>query len=119
MPKKFDFDYDYKNDSLFVYNPKVKSKGSIEFDDFIIDFTNKKEIASVELLNASDFFKGLNIDSSKIDKKMLNEIKTCKLEIIPKNNFIVIKFLFLFKSNKKLITPVFIPSISKKSPAVA
>ena len=59
MLRKFKFDYDFENDSLFLFDPKSKSKASVELDDFIIDFNNKKEVSGFELLNASNFFKGL------------------------------------------------------------
>ncbi|MBW2966322.1 DUF2283 domain-containing protein [Candidatus Woesearchaeota archaeon] len=118
MIRKFNFDYDYENDSLFLYDPKSKSKASIEIDDFIIDLNNKKEITGIELLNASKFFKGLDLDL-KVDKSLLKEIKECKIDIVPKNNFIVIKFMILFESKKQLVTPVYIPTINEPSPAVA
>ena len=50
---------------------------------------------------------------------MLKGIQDCKIEITPKSNFIMIKFLLLFKSKKLLTTPVFIPTINEPSPAVA
>jgi len=117
--RKFNFDYDFENDSLFLFDPKSKSKASIELDDFIIDFNNRKEVSGIELLNASGFFNGLDLDGQKISKQILREIQDCKIEIIPKINFIVIKFLLLFKSKKLLTAPVFIPTINEPSPAVA
>ncbi|MBU1201049.1 MAG: DUF2283 domain-containing protein [Nanoarchaeota archaeon] len=119
MLKKFNFDYDYENDSLFLYNSKSKSKASIEIDDFIIDFNSKKEVTGIELLSAIKFFKDLNVEGTKIDKDMLNDIKDCKIEVIPKNNFLVVKFILTFKSEKQLITPIFIPTLNKPSPALA
>jgi len=119
MLRKFNFDYDFENDSLFLFDPKSKSKASIELDDFIIDFNKHKEISGIELLNASSFFKGLDLEGQTIDKQILKEIQDCKIKIIPKSNFIVIKFLLLFKSKKLLTAPVFIPTINEPSPAVA
>lgn len=57
MIKKFNFDYDFENDSLFLFNPESKSKASVELDNFIIDFNTHKEVCAIEILNASDFFK--------------------------------------------------------------
>ena len=119
MLRKFNFDYDFENDSLFLFDPKSKSKASIELDDFIIDFNSRKEVSGIELLNASSFFKGVDLEGKTIDKQMLKGIQDCKIEITPKSNFIVIKFLLLFKSKKLLTTPVFIPTINEPSPAVA
>lgn len=119
MIRKFKFDYDSENDSLFLYDPKSKSKASIEMDDFIIDFNSKKELSGLEMLNASKFFKGLEIDNSKFSKGLLKEIEQCKLEIIPKNSFIMIKIMLFFKSKKHLTTSTFVPQITETSPALA
>ena len=119
MFRKFNFDYDLENDSLFLYDPKSKSKASIEIDDFIIDFNNKKQISGIELLNASAFFRGVKAESVSVDKELLNKIQKCNVEIINKNNFIVIKFILTFKSKQQLVAPVYVPSISKSSPALA
>lgn len=118
--KKFDFDYDFENDSLFLYDSKSKSKASIEMDDIIIDFNNKKEVSAIELLNASNFFSGMNFEGEEtIDKNMLNNIKECKIDIIVKSNFLVIKLLLVFKSMRTLATPLIVPTIHEPSPAVA
>ncbi|MDD5086675.1 MAG: DUF2283 domain-containing protein [Candidatus Nanoarchaeia archaeon] len=116
---RFNFDYDFENDSLFLFDPKSKSKASIELDDFIIDFNSHKEVSAIELLNASSFFKGIDLQGKTIDKELLKDIQDCKIELTPKSNFTIIKFLLLFKSKKLLTTPVFIPTIKESSPAVA
>ena len=74
MSKKYKFDYDYENDSLFIYNSTSKSKGSVEIDDLIIDYSSNKEISGVELLNASRFFKEVTLEGHSLSKEMLKEI---------------------------------------------
>jgi len=103
MLRKFKFDYDYENDGLLLYDPNSKTKASIEMDDFITDYNSKKEVSGIELLNASIFFKDLG-NEIKINKEMLKEIQECKVDILSKNNFLVIKSLLMFKSNKQLMT---------------
>ncbi len=117
MLRNFKFDYDQKNDSLFLYDPNSKSKASIEIDDLIIDYNSKKEVSGIEMLKASAFFKSM--DSKGFDKEVLNDIKECKLDIISKSNFLFIKVIMFFKSNKVLETPMFIPQITEASPALA
>ena len=119
MFRKFNFDYDAENDNLFLYDPKSKSRASVEFDDVIIDFNSRKEVAGIELLNASDFFKGLKVESSTVSKALLRNIKSCKVNVAHKNNFILIKLILTFDSDKQLVTPLFIPSIKEPSPALA
>ena len=119
MIKKFKFDYDYENDSLFLYDPNSKSKGSIELDDFIIDFNTKKEIAGIEILNASKFFESLDEEDLKVSKEILKSLEDCKVDIITKNNSFVIKFILFFEGNRKLATSTMIPTIHEPSPALA
>jgi uncharacterized protein YuzE len=118
MIQKFKFDYDYENDSLFVYDSKSKTKASVEIDDLIIDYNSKKQISAIELLNASKFFRELSSKNVKLTKKKLNELLDCKIEILPKNGFFMIKFIFTFKSRENLVAPVMVPTIHESSPAV-
>jgi uncharacterized protein YuzE len=117
MIRNFKFDYDSDNDSLFLYDPRSKSKASIEMDDIIIDFNAKKEVSGIELLKATDFFKDLS-DEFVLSKEMLSDIQECKIDLIAKNNFFVIKFLLLFRSQKQLMTPILVPMMSEPSPAL-
>ena len=119
MSKRYKFDYDYDNDSLFIYNPNSKSKSSVEIDNLILDYNSNKEISGVELLNASQFFKEISIEGQPLSKEMLAEVRDCQLEITPKNNFVVLKFLLMFKANKILTAPIMVPTINEPSPALA
>lgn len=110
------FDYDSDNDNLYLYDPKSKSKASIEMDDMIIDFNSKNEVSGIELLEASEFFKGL---SFKVSKESLEQITSCNIDIIPKGNFFMIKFIISLKENKSIETPIYIPTIHEQSPALA
>jgi uncharacterized protein YuzE len=118
MLRKFKFDYDQEHDSLFIYDPHSKSKASIELGDFIIDYNSKGELSGIELLNASAFFIDLGSEDMKVDREMLAEIKDCRIEILPKSNYFVIKFLLIFKSAKQLTTPLIVPTITEPSPAL-
>jgi len=119
MFHNFNFDYDSEQDSLFIYNPKFKSKASVEIEDIIIDFNSNKEISAIELLDASEFLSNLDLDENIDIKELLRTIKECKLDIITKDNFFVIKFVLISKSNKKITTPLLIPTINNPSPALA
>ncbi len=119
MLKKFNFDYDASNDSLFLYSINSKSKASVEIDDFIIDFNAKNEISGIELLNASDFLSNLKMEGSNLNvKEFLKDIQECKLDIVTKQNFFVIKFMLISKSNEVLATPLVIPTLNESSPAL-
>jgi uncharacterized protein YuzE len=116
--KQFSFDYDPENDNLFLYNPKSKSKASIELDNIIIDFNSKKQLSAIEITNATKILASLIKEKTALDKNMLQEIKDCKIEIIKQNNHLIIRLFIVLKS-KKIFTPIVIPTINEPSPSIA
>jgi len=118
MRINFAYDYDSKNDSLFLYNPKIKSKASIELDDIVIDFNNKKQLSAIEITNATKMLANLLEEKKPLNKTMLKSIKDCKIEIIKQNNHLVVRLFIILKS-KQLFTPLIIPTITEPSPAIA
>ncbi len=115
MIKKYKFDYDYENDDLFLYNPTKKSKGSVEFDNLIIDYNSAFEITAIEIMEASKFFK--DISDIRITKKLLKEITDCRVEFKKKGSFTLIKFQLTFTNHESLMTPMIVPAIND-SPAI-
>ncbi len=117
MIRKFNFDYDSENDNLFLYNSKSKSKASIELNDIVIDFNSKKQLTAIEITNATKILKSLVKEKIKLNKKMLKEIKDCKIEIIKQNNNFIIR-LFIELKSKKLFTPIIIPTVNENNPII-
>ncbi|MGM5488565.1 MAG: DUF2283 domain-containing protein, partial [Nanobdellota archaeon] len=99
---------DYENDNLFMYSQT--SKASIEMDDLVIDYDSKKQISGFELFNASEFFSDLLPEP--ISKEKLNQLAECKIDIIPKKSFVMIRFFFTFNSRDELFAPLFVPRIT-------
>jgi len=118
MIKKFAFDYDSENDSLFLYNPKSKSKASIELDDIVIDFNSKKQLSAIEITNATKILTSLLKEKTPLNKEMLKGIKDCKIEIIKQNNHLIIRLLIILKAGQ-IFTPLIIPIINEDSPSIA
>ena len=118
MIKKFAFDYDSENDNLFLYNPKSKSKASIELDDIVIDFNSKKQLSAIEISNATKILTSLLKEKTRINKIMLKDIKDCKIEIIKQNNNFIIR-LFITLKSKQIFTPLIIPTITESKPSLA
>lgn len=111
------FDYDEKNDDLFLYDSKSKSKGSVELGDLILDFDSKKNLVGIQFLNASIFIKKFS-DKSVFVKQMLLSLTSCKFDAEQNNGFFIVKVVLESKYEK--ICPVFsFPSIKESSPAVA
>ncbi|MFA5797257.1 MAG: DUF2283 domain-containing protein [Candidatus Woesearchaeota archaeon] len=116
MFRKFKFDYDKENDSLFLYDPKSKSKASVEVNDMIIDYNGKKEVTGIELLDATKLLKELSFEKS--GSISLGDIKECQIEIINKHNFFIIKILLIFLSRDRMTTPILVPRLTESSPAL-
>lgn len=107
------------DDNLFLYNPKSKSKGSVELGDLILDYNNKKELVGIQIMNASKLIKEMvDKKDSRIIKEVLNNLMECKLDIKVKNNLLIIK-VYLLSESKELSLIISVPSIKESSPALA
>jgi len=110
----YNFSYDKENDDLFMHKPDSKSKGSIEWGNFIFDFNSKKELVGVQILDASEVI-GDIVDSSV--KEVLVNLVSCGVEIKPQNNILIIKIHL--KSSSKEISPVIsVPNLKERSKAL-
>jgi len=83
---KMKFSYEQKTDDLFIFNPKEKSKGSIEMGDIILDFNNKKELVGIQIMNASKF---------TVSKKVLSKLKECSFNIQKQKQWSIIRLKLL------------------------
>ncbi len=116
--QKFKFSYDKGNDDLFLYNPKSKSKGSVELGELIFDYNNKKELVGIQIMNATKLVKDIvNEKDIEIIKEILYNLKECKVEIKAQNKLLIIKIFLSSKTNE--ISPILpIPRIQETSPAL-
>ena len=116
--QKFNFSYDKENDDLLLFNPKSKSKGSVEMGNIIFDYNNKREFVGIQIMNASKMIKEMSDGNSNNVKEVLNNLRKCKVETIQQDGLLIVKIHLLSKLNE--IAPVIsIPSISESSPALA
>ncbi len=111
--EKFNFDYDSKNDDLFVYLENKKSAGAVELGNIILDFDKNYNLVAMQIINVSEFLS--KIFSRKIN---LSNIKEAKMEIINFRNMDAIKFSI---SDEKIEEKanILIPHIRKKSPVLS
>jgi uncharacterized protein YuzE len=116
--KKYNFSYDKKNDDLFIYSVKSKSKGSVELGDVVLDFNTKKELVGIQLINASKFLKDVCDQTGSDIKNLLGNLTECKLEEKTRNRLLIIK-LYLNSKTKEITPIISIPSIKERSPAMA
>ena len=61
--KKFKSSYNSEDDVLYIYEPKKKSKESIELEeDLVIDIDKNKNLVALQIFYANEFFKALDKD---------------------------------------------------------
>ena len=116
--QKFNFSYDKENDDLFLYNSKSKSRGSVELGNLIFDYSSKKELVGLQMLNASKTIKNLVGKDMITIKKLMNNLKECKIDIKTENNLMIIK-IYLLSDTAEISPVISIPRIIETSPALA
>lgn len=117
MQRRFQIDYDYEQDSLFLY--REKSHGSVEIGNLILDFSKKKELVGIEILRASRFLQGINVSEKRFTKTFLKSITDCKIEMRQEGGFLFLKMLFSFREHEPILMPLQVPSIKESSPLAA
>jgi len=116
--QKFNFSYDKENDDLLLFNPKSKSKGSVELGDLIFDYNNKKEFVGLQIMNASKLIKDMTNEDASSIKEVLNNLKECKVEAKLKSNLLIVK-IYLNSKTKEISPVISVPNITNTSPALA
>jgi uncharacterized protein YuzE len=70
--------YDEKSDVLSIFNNNLKPSESVEFsENIILDINKEGCIVGLQILDASEFFQGLN---EKISKPFLSDLENVELE---------------------------------------
>lgn len=119
MPK-FEFDYDFMNDSLFIFKKETKSKASVELGNFVYDFDDKNQIAGIEILSATDTL--AELVNHDVSKELLKSIKNADVKTRIISNLLMIRIQLAFNSkvfDKELIVPIQVPNIGVHSQATA
>jgi uncharacterized protein YuzE len=112
--KEFEFNYDKKNDDLFIYLPNKRSKGAVEIGNFVFDFDEKEDLVAIQILEASEIL-------SKLVSKILEltKIKSIKADIINFRNMAFIRIEITTGSAVERVSMP-IPRIKReKSPALS
>lgn len=88
MAKKAHVSYDPEEDILLVYTGE-KSHDSLEFDQFVVDFSKDDKIVAIEISGASSFLK--NILDIEVDKNRLKDVKEAMFSVIQQRDFAYVK----------------------------
>ena len=108
MAKEAKIDYDEENDILYVSTEQSVSD-SVDFDNFVIDFSKEGMIVGVEIMRASEF-----IEKFGLSKDFLLSAQKAALSIIQGKEYALIKISILAHGEMKEITvPSPVPQMVK------
>lgn len=85
-------DYDANNDILFISNGE-KVKSSLDIGDFILDVSHDNLIGGIEIMDASE--------NLGISKGILESIKSMKMSVNYKTNYVYVLLMITFKKEDK------------------
>ena len=114
--QKFKFNYDSDNDDLFIYSG-VKSKGAVELGELVFDFDSEGRLVALEIMSVTSFLEDLIGKEIGVDKKMLESLKMCKVDVKVHQNLLLIKILLVLE-DKEIPVPLSVPSVVETSPAL-
>lgn len=97
---KSNFDYDMKNDILYIYKKRT-ARGSINMGDFTIDISHHGKLSGLEINNASKIIS--KFTENRITKKMLKNIKKATIKAEYKQNTMYIYYAVLFSMKNKMV----------------
>ncbi|HZX34022.1 MAG TPA: DUF2283 domain-containing protein, partial [archaeon] len=108
--------YDYAEDSLFMYNEKKKSGGSVELGELVIDLDRAGNVAALEISGASKYLSELT--GRKLSRAQLKKMDEAAITVNAKKGTIIIK-IFLPIENEKVPATIAVQNMNYNSPALA
>ena len=85
-------DYDSDNDIFFVSDGE-KVKASLDIGDFILDISHENLVCGIEIMDASE--------NLGISKEIFKNIKSMKMSVNYKINYVYVLLMVIFKKNDK------------------
>ena len=85
-------DYDSQNDILFISNGE-KVKASLDIGDFVLDVSHNNLISGIEIMDVSE--------NLGIAKDILKNIKSMKMSVTYKTNYVYVLLMIIFKKEDK------------------
>jgi uncharacterized protein YuzE len=106
MAKEAKIDYDKENDILYVYK-KEKASDSVDFDNFVIDYSGRGMIVGVEIMKASDF-----ISKFGLKRSFLEKASAVSMSVIQGKEYALIKILIAsVGGTKEIMVPTPVPQM--------
>ncbi len=108
MAKEAKIDYDKENDILYVHTGQNVSD-SVDFDNFVIDYSREGMIVGVEIMRASEF-----IEKFGLSKEFLIKAEKASLSVIQGREYALIKItVFAVGKMKEITVPSPVPQMVK------
>ena len=107
MLKNLKFDYDEKNDLLYLYND-LEYESSIDWYGLVIDFSRDRIIKGTEITDASIFFSELT--NKTISKTDLKTIVKSFIDVRETRNSFHVNVGVELKDNSLFEIPIMIPN---------
>lgn len=91
--RKFKCDYDFEGDMVYFYDGNEKTKGSIDFGNFVIDIGVNGNFVALEILDKSSLFLS-ELTKTSISKDYLKELKEVECSFDVKDGRLLITVIF-------------------------
>ncbi|MFH1127499.1 MAG: DUF2283 domain-containing protein [archaeon] len=90
------FDYDDKNDNLFLIDKSADIKSSVMFGDVILDISKDGKLIGIEMFDASNMV-GVSRDE-------LENIRKADMQVFYKLNMVIVRIHLHFRDSEKDIS---------------
>ena len=107
MVEKLDYNYDSKNDTLFIFNSELDYKSSLDMGGLVIDFSKDNKIKGIEITEASLFFS--EFLEKEITKENIMKVTNYLIDIKKSKNMYHISLGMKFENNLEVSIPLSTP----------
>lgn len=108
MAKEAKIDYDEENDILYIHTEQNVSD-SVNFDNFVIDYSKEGMIVGVEIMKAVEFIKNFGLS-----KEFLVHAERAALSVIQGREYALIKIaIFAVGETREITVPSPVPQMVK------
>src|SRR3989338_9230997 len=97
--KQVKFEYESRNDLLYLYDEKQKVDSSITLGDFHFEVNKYLEIVGIEVLNAPEILREYTIS-----KEILTKIEDVELKVVRRKNSVIVSIVLHALRQEKTAT---------------
>ena len=104
MWRVFTYNYDKDEDILYLFDKRVSPRGSLVFGDgkIIIDYGPSNALASLEILDASRYLKGV-LGSQAPSPTRLTKVERAKVDIRDQDGILFLKLVLMMPGDAQAV----------------